>query len=154
MNNLRSVTYRVDIDIDPITFAGDDGIVWMHDGFALAGQGQATTIRLGAATTTSLVDETLGRIESRREIDRIGTGPVALGALAFARSDDRLAGTLVVPQLLYGRDRDGNRWISWVGDSALPDVTTLVDQVVSHISMMQPVRTPTCLLYTSDAADE
>ncbi len=143
MNNLRSVTYRVDVDIDPITFAGDDGIVWMHDGFALAGRGQATTIGLGATTSTSDAGEAFGRIESHSEIDRIGTGPVALGALAFARADDRLTGTLVVPNLMYGRDRDGNRWITWVGDNAPPDVTMLVDQVVSLTTSTQPVPTPT-----------
>ena len=143
MNDLRSVTYRVDVDVDPIAFAGDDGIVWMHDGFALAGRGRATTIALGTDSAVSDANEALERIQSHREIDRIGTGPVALGALAFARTADRLTGSLVVPELLYGRDRDGNRWLTWVGRGAPPDVTALVDQVAAITLHAPPKPTPT-----------
>src|SRR5690606_4704548 len=45
-----------------------------------------------------------------------GTGPVALGALAFATpTPPDPAGSLVVPAVLVGREAGGARWITTVG---------------------------------------
>jgi menaquinone-specific isochorismate synthase len=45
------------------------------------------------------------------ELDRPGTGPVAFGALPFSPSVD---GTLVVPEIVVGRDEEGTRWMTRV----------------------------------------
>ena len=125
MSDLRAFTVRVDIDLDPITVAGNAGVVWMHDGFALAGVGTAATIDLGARAPRTLEAAPLAHIVSASDLDRTGTGAVAFGALAFRRDGARLAGSLVVPEIVYGRDRDGNRWITWTGRGDAPDAHAL-----------------------------
>lgn len=119
---MRSVTRRVDLDLDPLDVAGDDGVVWMHDGFALAGVGEATAVPLGATARPDTEAAPLTGIASESDLDRAATGAVAFGALRFARDGDRLAGALVVPEVVYGRDRDGNRWLTWTGAGEVPHV--------------------------------
>jgi len=115
MTPLRAVTVRVDLDLDPIAIAGDDGVVWMHDGFALAGLGTAGTIDLGGVASPAAESAPLAHIHSTTDLDRAGTGAVAFGALDFERRADQLSGSLVVPEVVYGRDRDGNRF-RYAGD--------------------------------------
>lgn len=126
---LHAVSVRVDVDLDPIAVAGDKGLLWMHDGFALAGVGAATSVVLGAAAAPGIEARPLAGIVARSELDRPGTGAVALGALSFARDGDRLAGTLVVPEALYGRDRDGNRWVTVTGPEPVTDPRVAVDRL-------------------------
>lgn len=126
---LHAVTTRVDLDLDPIDVAGDEGVVWLHDGAAFAGLGGAGAITLDRSTPPTLVRAPLANVRSRSELDRPGTGAVAFGALRFAGDDGHLAGTLVIPEVVYGRDRDGNRWITTIG----PDVPGAHDHAVERL---------------------
>ncbi len=121
MTELHAVTARVDLDLDPVAVAGDTGLVWLHDEFALAGLGEATLVELGATAPDGIEARPLAGVHSVSDLDRPGTGAVALGALRFARDHDRLAGTLVVPEVVYGRDRDGNRWLTVTSADPAPD---------------------------------
>lgn len=118
MSALRSHVWRIDADLDPIDVAGDDGVLWVREGFVLAGCGVAHQIeaqrRVDLASVTATV---LERIEVAGDVDRTASGPLAFGALPFDRD---AAATLVVPELLFGRDRDGSRWLCWTGKGDVP----------------------------------
>jgi isochorismate synthase len=113
-----SHTWPVDADLDPLAVAGDDGWFWSHDGLVLAGTGIAIEFTSGGRSTLAeQANAVFGQLGIVDAVRRRGTGPLALGALPFAAN---ATGRLVVPELLYGRDRDGERWITWVGEGAPP----------------------------------
>lgn len=152
--SLRSVTRRVDVDLDPIDVAGDDGLVWMHQGLSLAGVGQACTVTLGASAPAGTEAAPLAHVSCASDLDRAATGAVAFGALSFARDGDRLAGTLVVPAVVYGRDRDGNRWITWTGTGEQPHLHDLVAQLTAGGRGRQAVAMPTHYSLTAERSPE
>lgn len=98
---LRARTRRVDGDVDLLSAAGPDGVIWEKGRFGLAGRGAA--VRAAFAD----VDATLGAIEVDDEVLLPGTGPVAFGALPFLPG---AACELVVPAELWGQAEDGTRW--------------------------------------------
>lgn len=151
---LRAVTVRVDLDLDPIAIAGDDGVVWMHDGFALAGLGDIETIDLGADALPSAEAAPLAHIHSTSDLDRAGTGAVAFGALDFERRADRLSGSLVVPEVVYGRDRDGNRWVTWIGHGEVPDVPAIASRLATHARAPQRDAPSTYTIATTRSTEE
>lgn len=154
MTPLRAVTVRVDLDLDPIAIAGDDGVVWMHDGFALAGLGTAGTIDLGGVASPTAESAPLAHIHSTTDLDRAGTGAVAFGALDFERRADQLSGSLVVPEVIYGRDRDGNRWVTWIGHGEAPDVSVIASRLATHLRAPQRAAPSTYTIATTRPAEE
>jgi menaquinone-specific isochorismate synthase len=124
---LRAHTWRADLDLDPVAIAGDDGVFWSRDGLVLAGVGTALRIESpGLAGLSVEAADALGAIAVVDDVNRRGTGPLALGALPF---DATAAAPLIVPELLFGRDRDGVRWITWVGPGPEPSLADLVEQL-------------------------
>lgn len=126
----RSVVWRVDVDLDPVAVAGEHGVLWARDGFALAGRGIAC--RIEPESRDALADavrDALSRIDVDSELDRRDAGPVALGALPF---DREAPGGLVVPEICYGRDRDGTRWLCWTGatEREVPPPGDVIAQLV------------------------
>ncbi|HZQ28659.1 MAG TPA: isochorismate synthase [Acidimicrobiales bacterium] len=103
-------TVRLEASPDLVAVAGDDGFLWERDGAGLAGRGVALRVSADAAL------DVLAAMAVEDEVDRPGTGPVALGALPF---DPRLtgAGELVVPSVLVGRSADGAAWLTTVGEA-------------------------------------
>ena len=99
---LRARTVAVPAgEVDLLAFAGDDGVLFEHEGAGLAGRGVA--LRLDPATAV----EALAAIATEDEVGLPGCGPVALGALPFRRS---AAGSLVLPRAVAGRAADGTAW--------------------------------------------
>ena len=101
-------------DVDLLAAAGPDGMLWQHERFGLAGRDVAVRIALpyglADATAVAEVAASLAAIPRKGAVVGPGTGPVALGALAFARN---APGKLVVPRVTIGR-RDGEAWITTV----------------------------------------
>ncbi len=109
-HRLTARTVRTDgTDVDLAAFAGDDGVLFEHAGAGLAGRGVA--LRVEAAHVT----DSLAAIAVEDEVGLPGCGPVAVGALPFL-PDDRA--TMVVPQTVLGRARDGTTWLTTVGTDA------------------------------------
>lgn len=129
MTALRAVTRRLDIDVDLVALAGDDGVLWTRGKGGFAGRGEALRIdvpRLDPSTAAKAVHDALDRIEIDDEVGLPGCGPVAVGALSF---DPTEPGELVVPELLVGRADDGTRWITAVGpDASAPTLPALSDE--------------------------
>src|SRR5687768_12876426 len=73
------VTRTEHLDVDPteldlVTFAGSDGLLWCHGGISLAGRGTAVRVPVDR------VDDVLDTIEVESDdVDRPGTGAVAVG---------------------------------------------------------------------------
>lgn len=122
---MRAVVHRIDHDLDAAALA-DRAMLWLHDGFALAALGQALTIDVPAGertTAAKLTDSVLSGIECEGDIDAYGTGPLAFAAFPFAT--ERPA-TIIVPEVIYGRDLGGTRWITWIGDGTPPPRNELI----------------------------
>ena len=101
-------------DVDLLAAAGTDGMLWQHERFGLAGRDVALRMALPCgladATAVAEVAASLAAIPRRGDVVGPGTGPVALGALAFARN---APGELVVPRVTIGRS-DREAWITTV----------------------------------------
>jgi menaquinone-specific isochorismate synthase len=139
------VTRRLDVDVDLLAFAGDDGALWMRGRSGLAGRGEVMRIdvpRVDPATAAKAVHDALDQIEVDDEVGVPGTGPVALGALPF---DVNEPGAVVVPALVVGRADDGTRWITSIGSAddepVLPDLPPMsyVEPRSFHVTSEQAV---------------
>ncbi len=101
--------------VDLLAAAGEDGLLWQHEGFGLAGRGVALRIDLprglsDAAAVAGVAQRLAAIGRGGDEVAGPGTGAVALGALPFVPD---APGALVVPRVLVGR-RDGEVWITTV----------------------------------------
>ncbi len=106
---LRFVTRRLDRDLDLAAVAGPSGVLWARGRAGLAGAGIAARLPLAHAA------DALATMDVDDEVRRPGCGPVAFGALPFRPGS---APTMVVPEVVVGRDEDGTRWITTVGPHA------------------------------------
>jgi menaquinone-specific isochorismate synthase len=105
--------------LDPYALAGDSGILVVDGGRVLVGLGAAATFELpDGVADPDAVDAVVDALAAVPCDDRVGagsTGPghpvVAFGALPF---DRHAPGALVVPELLYCRERDGTEWVTLV----------------------------------------
>ena len=78
----------------------------------LAGRGSVVRAEIGA------VDEVLAGIEVDDDVRLPGSGPVAFGALPFRRGPAQL----VVPEVVWGRSHDGERWVTTIAPADAPPV--------------------------------
>jgi menaquinone-specific isochorismate synthase len=104
---VRSITRRLDGDIDLLTMAGHDGVLWERSRAGVAGRGVALRVPLDD------IDDALAGIEVDDEVGVPGSGPVAFGALPFVPG---AATELIVPAEIWGRSEDGTRWHTVIGD--------------------------------------
>jgi isochorismate synthase len=100
-------TRRLDHDVDLLAVAGADGVLLARDGVGLAGRGIALEIPAREARGV------LAAMKVEDEIQGPGTGPVAFGAWPF---DPRRPRSVLVPEVVVGRDDRGSRWVTTVGD--------------------------------------
>lgn len=109
---LRARTTEVEADgVDLLAFAGDDGLLFEHEGTGLAARGVAARVGVDEA------EAALAAIEADDPLGRPGTGPVAMGALPF---DPDAGGVLTIPREVVGRAADGTAWHTVIGDEPAP----------------------------------
>jgi menaquinone-specific isochorismate synthase len=121
--DLRATTLRLDDGppVDPFSLAGPRGIVIATADMTLVGLGTALTIRLpdglddGAGVAT--VRHRLAAIDTDDRVRRPGSGVLAFGSLPFNRVK---SGTLLVPELIYGRSADGEEWVTVITEGPGP----------------------------------
>jgi menaquinone-specific isochorismate synthase len=136
---------------DPLDLVGHDGVLFDGPGLTLVGWGSATRPELsgglldpeGREAVTALLDA----IAVHDEVDRPGTGPLALGALPFDRS---APGSLCVPGVLLGRS-DASSWLTVVGPAATRPTAQEAEKLVEArraevggLEVLPPVSIP-CL---------
>lgn len=111
---LLARTIRVHGDLDLVTFAGDEGMLFVQDGVGLAGLGDTGRIELtrrSGADDAAAVRDRLESIAVENEVGGPGTGSVAIGALPF---DPGTAGHLTIPAVVIGRNEHGEQWITTI----------------------------------------
>jgi menaquinone-specific isochorismate synthase len=112
---------------DPLQFDGSPTVLFDRPGLTLVGWGTARLVRADEA------DAVLAAIPAEDPVGRLGSGPVALGALPFTGA---ARGHLVIPRFTMGiaRDEDGvpRRWVTAVGPAAspLPGTDELLEAVL------------------------
>jgi menaquinone-specific isochorismate synthase len=93
-------------------------VLWVHDGFTLAGRGVALEVAPGRREDLSAaVTDALHSVEVESAVDHPGAGPVAFGALPF---DPGAPASMIIPSILFGRERDGTKWLCWTGSGDPP----------------------------------
>ncbi len=104
-------------EVNLLSMAGEDGVVWVDGRNGMAGVGEAIRLELpGGLADESCVPSVmarLGSIPSHDEVGLPGCGPVVFGALPFDRS---APASLVVPARVVGI-RDGHAWETVVAPS-------------------------------------
>lgn len=116
-------TRRLDAEVDHVAVARADGVLWDATDVSLAGRGVAREVvvdRGDPARCAAAVTAALGAVDVDDAVGVIGCGPVALGAWAF---DPGRSGTLVVPEVVVGRNAEGTRWVT----TTLPADRTTAD---------------------------
>jgi menaquinone-specific isochorismate synthase len=104
---LRAVTRPFDPPADLLEARAPDGFAWLHDhaGFVTSG--------VAARVDVDEVEVALAGVDVDDPLVWPGTGPLAVGALAF---DGRRASSLVIPRVVVGRDAAGRGWVTEIGD--------------------------------------
>jgi menaquinone-specific isochorismate synthase len=124
---LHARTVPLEYGPDPLQFDGSPTVLFDRPGLTLVGWGTATLVRAQEAAAALAV------IPSEDPVRRLGSGPVALGALPFTGAG---RGLLVIPRFTMGitRDEDGvpHRWVTAVGPTgtALPGTDELLESVL------------------------
>jgi isochorismate synthase EntC len=107
--------------IDPFSLAGPNGIIIATDELTLVGLGTALSIPLPGGLEDGAgvagVQQRLAAIDTDDRVRRPGSGVLAFGSLPFDRA---MLGTLLVPELLYGRSADGAEWLTVMTDGPGP----------------------------------
>ena len=117
--NLRATSLLLDDGppIDPFSLAGPSGIIIATAEMTLVGLGTALSISLPEGLEdgdgVASVQHRLAAIDTDDRVRRPGSGVLAFGSLPFDRV---MPGTLLVPELLYGRSADGAEWLTVISD--------------------------------------
>ncbi len=101
---LRSRTWVLDNDVDPLAALGPGGFAWFAEGFGLATSGVAARVSVADAAGM------LADIAGDDPLVEPGMGPLAVGALGFDG-----AGQLVIPARVAGRTAGGLSWVTEIG---------------------------------------
>lgn len=108
---------------DLLAEAGEDGLLFRDEHSGLVGRGVALRLELPGGLAdpigVGLVAETLAGIATVDEVGLPGCGPVAMGALPF---DPFTPGTLVVPEVIFGR-AGGKGWVTTISPEGAPTPT-------------------------------
>jgi menaquinone-specific isochorismate synthase len=139
---IRATTRRLDTDVDLLSVAGAEGVLFERSRSGVAGRGEAMRIELDGDPTSAAqaAAEVLASIESDDEVGAPGCGPIAFGALPFTPG---AATALVVPALVVGRADDGTRWVTRIDEGEdMPIDAAEVEPVQPHRFEVEASQSP------------
>ena len=125
---MRAVTTLLDAEVDLNDVARGDGYLFVRDGVGLAGRGIAAVVDADDAVAF------LARLEVDNVVGGPGTGPVAMGVLAFVPASPA---SLVVPRVVVGKRGDGTQWITRI-DGATETLTAAAPRVSAAEYTVRP----------------
>ncbi|MEM7287033.1 MAG: isochorismate synthase [Actinomycetota bacterium] len=139
---MKSITTRLDADLDPEELGAATGMLWSHQGTCFAGLGEAMRIPVGCigeASSMREAQEQLALLAGPDDLDRPGSGPVAFAAMPFDRT---AAGELVVPRTVVASGPEGRRWITVVSDGSgtVDDAVAEAVDVLAETAAADPDR--------------
>lgn len=99
---------------------------WIRGGDGLIGFGKYKSHKVvGAKRFSDAVQwwrNELSQLEIHNNVHGSGTGPILFTSFSFLESEES---ELVIPEIIVGR-KGGKSWITWIGDSQQPQLTTRV----------------------------
>jgi menaquinone-specific isochorismate synthase len=132
---VKSVTTRLDLDIDPAVVGAATGCLWSREGLALAGLGEAIRIPIDrGAAGPAAAQASLAALAGPDDMQLPGTGPLGFAAMPFVPD---APGELVVPEIVIGRGREGRRWLTVTSDGSL-DAAGAVDRLRAAAAPASP----------------
>ena len=139
---MKSITTRLDADLDPAALGAATGMLWSRAGTCFAGVGEAMRIPvacIGDPAAMRAAQDTLASLAGPDDLDRPGSGPVAFAALPFDRA---AAGELVVPRVVVASGPEGRRWITVTSDGSLSvhDAIAEVHDAMGRVGGPEPDR--------------
>jgi menaquinone-specific isochorismate synthase len=139
-SGLRSVTRRLPAEtareLDLLAFAGDDGLLFTHDGVGLAARGTSLRIEMPEGTrSVDHVETILRAMEVDDALQRAGSGPVAFGSLPYLPGEP---GVLTVPSEIVAKSSDGSAWCTRVGPAADTSEWVLPELVAPRVQRWSP----------------
>ena len=139
-SQLQSVTRRLPEsqakELDLLAFAGDDGLLFMHDGVGLSARGSVLTIEMPEGTSAvNHVETILRALHTDDALMRAGTGPVAFGALPYLPGEP---GTLTIPAVIVAKSGDGSAWCTQIGPKNEASEWTMAEFVAPRKQRWSP----------------
>ena len=116
---MKSITTRLDAEIDPAALGAATGMLWSHQGTCFAGVGEALRIpvaAIGDQDAMRIAQAQLAELAGPDDLDRPGSGPVAFAAFPFDRT---ASGELIVPRAVVASGPEGRRWLTVVSDGTV-----------------------------------
>ncbi len=115
--------------LDVFALGSATSLVWSHDGFVLAGVGEAARLEISRLTELPALQKTLAAANLSGDTTLPGRGPVAFGALSF---DPEAASELVIPQIVAGQDSEGHCWLTYPHTSSKEEALERINAASSQ----------------------
>jgi len=128
---MKSVTQRLDADLDVVALGAATGMLWRRNGRVIAGLGTAARIPIDGpftVETARALQTALAEMAGRDDINLPGSGPLGLLSLPF---DTNGSAALVVPESTFVVGPEGRRWVTNTSEEAIS-----VDDTVSRATAL------------------
>jgi menaquinone-specific isochorismate synthase len=121
-HHLRAVTRPIGPDTDLLAELTPGSFVFKRNGVGIVASGTADQVPLGD------VEAALDGVDVDDRVRRRGTGAIAVGAIAFDRTD----ATMRIPRRVIGVDHEG-AWVTEITGTRASDVDTIEPPVIDRV---------------------
>jgi menaquinone-specific isochorismate synthase len=117
--------------LSSISTAENLSTAWIRSGDGLIGFGVYKELEITGPERFTLArnwwDKEVANFTIKNNVHGGGTGPILFTSFAF---DESAPSKLIIPQIVIGQ-KNGKSWITWIGDTAQPEISQLKNSVVS-----------------------
>jgi menaquinone-specific isochorismate synthase len=117
--------------LSSISTAENLSTAWIRSGDGLIGFGVYKELEITGPERFTLArnwwDKEVANFTIKNNVHGGGTGPILFTSFAFNES---APSKLIIPQIVIGQ-KNGKSWITWIGDTAQPEIFQLKNSVVS-----------------------
>ena len=117
--------------LSSISTAENLSTAWIRSGDGLIGFGVYKELEITGPERFTLArnwwDKEVANFTIKNNVHGGGTGPILFTSFAF---DESAPSKLIIPQIVIGQ-KNGKSWITWIGNTAQPEITQLKNSVVS-----------------------
>jgi menaquinone-specific isochorismate synthase len=117
--------------LSSISTAENLSTAWIRSGDGLIGFGVYKELEITGPERFTLArnwwDKEVANFTIKNNVHGGGTGPILFTSFAFNES---APSKLIIPQIVIGQ-KNGKSWITWIGDTAQPEISQLKNSVVS-----------------------
>jgi menaquinone-specific isochorismate synthase len=117
--------------LSSISTAENLSTAWIRSGDGLIGFGVYKELEITGPERFTLArnwwDKEVANFIIKNNVHGGGTGPILFTSFAF---DESAPSKLIIPQIVIGQ-KNGKSWITWIGDTAQPEISQLKNSLVS-----------------------